>query len=236
MDEHEEHNNPLIRYELPYSFDVAVKHPRRRRNQAEDADAVAPRPHKAPRTIPDRANRVLSAAPQSAGPSGQGQLSSGDSRGPTNNTSSHSNESFMRPVDSHHPSPLMDVAMPSHQPAAAASEGVIDGGDPVLEGINPNRGSTTGGMEIWIEGSNFPTGSLPLYARFGDNSSRAVGILLVSFDYWLINPRLYENLACFFRVRCHQPMFQVRLQSPCLAARTQTLLLWVKVFVDSNTS
>src|ERR1700679_1604716 len=79
-------------------------------------------------------------------------------------------------------SPPTDVAMPSRQPVTAASEeGTIDGRDSVLEEINPSRGLVTGGMENWIEGSNFPTGSLPLYARFGDDSSRAVGILLVSF-------------------------------------------------------
>ena len=68
--------------------------------------------------------------------------------------------------------------MPSRQAAIATSdEETMDGHDAVIERTNPNRGPMTGGPEIWISGSNFPQGLTPLYAGFGDNFTRAVGVL-----------------------------------------------------------
>jgi len=64
----------------------------------------------------------------------------------------------------------------------AADDEPMDGHDAVIERTNPNRGPTTGGPEIWISGSNFPTGPTPLYAGFGDNFTRAVSGLY--YHHW----------------------------------------------------
>ena len=53
----------------------------------------------------------------------------------------------------------------------------MDGPDAVIERTNPSRGPTAGGLEIWISGSNFPTGLTAIYARFGYNLTRPVGVL-----------------------------------------------------------
>ena len=52
-----------------------------------------------------------------------------------------------------------------------------DGRNIVIVQANPRRGPMTGGTEIWIWGSGFPTDLMPLYARFGDNVTRVVGVL-----------------------------------------------------------
>jgi len=71
--------------------------------------------------------------------------------------------------------------MPPHQSrqavTAASNEETMDGHDAVIESTNPSRGPTTGGPEIWILGSNIPTGLPSLYARFGDKFAIAVGVL-----------------------------------------------------------
>ena len=186
LNSYAEQNSPLIRHELPYSFDVVTKLSPRLRNQ-EDGEAVAaeappPRRRKAPRTAP-----VHATAPQSVGPSGQGQLSYGDSRGPPNSTSSHiskhptvlaSNPGLSSPVE---------IAMSCRQPITTAVEG-----GPMIEDINPSRGPTAGGRMIWIECSGIPT-TMPLYARFGDNFTHVVGTLIIYFYHHLIEPRLFEN-------------------------------------------
>ncbi len=61
--------------------------------------------------------------------------------------------------------------------SAASRQEMADGLDLVIEKVLPNRGPTTGGPEIGIWGSNFPTDHVPLYAGFGDNFTRAVGVL-----------------------------------------------------------
>ena len=50
----------------------------------------------------------------------------------------------------------------------------MDGQNAVIKGMNPSRGPTTGGIEIWIYGSNLPNCYTPLYARFGENVARVV--------------------------------------------------------------
>ena len=227
LSEHAGRTAPIVRYELPYSFDVVAKLPRPR-NQAEgDAadgiDFVIPRPLKVRRTIHGRTSHVGDAASQSVGLSRLGQLSSGDSRGPTNGTVSRASEPPVLPRNTHYlPSPAQT---PTPLPITfAGDEEAISGGDPVLEGINPNRGPIAGGREIWIEGSNLPTGSTPLYVRFGDNFSRVVGVLLVLFGHQLISPRLFDDPTCS-HAQYQWPMFQERSQSFCPAAPTQMPLL-----------
>ena len=63
----------------------------------------------------------------------------------------------------------------------AGIEEAADWRDLVIDRTNPSRGPTTGGPEIWISGSNFPTGLTSLYVRFGDNFARAVGVLSTSW-------------------------------------------------------
>ena len=53
-------------------------------------------------------------------------------------------------------------------------EDPIDRQNAVIEGTNPGQGPTTGGIEIWIYGTNLPNGSTPLYARLGENVTRVV--------------------------------------------------------------
>ena len=194
LNKHTDQVIPFIQYELPYSFDVVTKLPPRPRNEGEggdDVDDVDSHPHRAPIMVADRASRVGPTAPQSVGPSSQGQLSSGDSRRPTDSTSSHSNERLMDPTDNPRlPSPR-EVAIRPRQPVT--EEETTLGTDPILQEANPSRGPTTGGLQIWIEGSDFPADLTPLYARFGDNFARVVGTLFVSFDHRLIEPRLSEN-------------------------------------------
>ena len=229
LNEHAEQNAPIIRYELPYSFDVVAKLPRPRNqaaegNGADGVDLVNPRPPKVRRTVRGHAGHVGDAASQSVGLSGLGQLSSGDSRGPTNGTVSRTSEPPAPPGNTHCVPSTTETPTPSRQPTTLVSdEEATDVRDPVLEGINPSRGPIAGGKEIWIEGSNFPTGSTPLYVRFGDNFSRVVGALLVSFEHRLINSRLFDDPTC---CRAHRrwQMFRERSQSCCPVAPIQMLL------------
>jgi hypothetical protein len=152
------------------------------RDQAEDIDAVGavvPPPHKPPRAGSARAGSVRNPAPQRAGPSGSDELSSGDSRDPASSISSGTSEPLQPPVDNHQPASPTEAHIPSHQylqaPNVASDEGTADGWDAVIQRVNPSRGPMTGGLDIWIVGSNFPTGEL--YARFGDNFAHTVGVL-----------------------------------------------------------
>ena len=183
-----EQENPLIRYELPYLFDVVTKLPRTRA-QAEDGNAVDDTISRPPKVrkiahMHMHAGYGGDAVSQSAGPSGQGPFSSGDSRGPTKGTLSGTSELTVLPANIYHPPSPAEASMPPRQPVIAANnEGTTDGRDPVLEGINPSRGPIAGGIEVWLEGSGFPIGLTPLYARFGDNFSRVVSALLVPFGH-----------------------------------------------------
>ena len=48
---------------------------------------------------------------------------------------------------------------------------------PTLTEVNPNSGSITGGVEIWLKGMDFPA-LLPLFARFGAAIAPTVGVCL----------------------------------------------------------
>ena len=87
----------------------------------------------------------------------------------------------MVPADNPPLSSPREVALTPRQPVTEG--GTNDGRDPMLQEANPSRGPTTGGLQIWIEGSDFPTGLTPLYARFEDNFARVVGTLFISFDH-----------------------------------------------------
>src|SRR5258706_619173 len=179
-----EPNIPFIQYELPYSFSIVSKLPPRTRHQGEgiDAiDAVAQPPLKLPRTDSGHAGRIGNPASHSIGPSGSKPLSSGDSRGPTNSIPSGTSENPVPFVDNHQSASPAEPLMLSQQCRqtvnTAGVEETADWRDLVIDRTNPSRGPTTGGPEVWISGSNFPTGLTSLYVRFGDNFARAVGVL-----------------------------------------------------------
>ena len=126
--------------------------------------------------------------------------------------------------------------MPSrqhHQTINAASEETADVQGVVVEKVVPNRGPTSGGPEVCILGSNFPTDQVPLYARFGDNFARAVGMLSPSFGKYLIASRFFICLTCSCALS-HKLVFQARLQWLSPAVPTLALLLWVQAFVNLN--
>ena len=175
---------------------------KRTRDQAEDldaVDAVVPSPSKLPRTGASRVSRVENPVSQGAGPSGLDELSSGDSRGPTNNISSGTSDPPSA-LDNHHPSSSAGAPMPSFQPNqavnAASDEETADGRNLVIERVFPNRGPMIGGQDIILLGSNFPTDQVPLYASFGDNFTRAVCLLSPSFGEYLIASRYLNILTC----------------------------------------
>jgi hypothetical protein len=151
-----EQDDPLIQFELPYSFNIVSKLPPRPRSQAGDidVDVVVPPPPKPRRT---------------------GSIQ------------------YYQAVN------------------AADDEGAADGRDLVIEKVVPNRGPKTGGPEICIWGSNFPTNHMPLYARFGDNSARAASMLSPSFGLYLIASSFLKCLTCSCAIS-RMLVFQAQLQ------------------------
>ena len=148
-------------------------------------DAVDPRPSKLPRTGSGRVGHVGNPLSQGNGPSGLAELSSGDSRGPTNNILSGTSEPPAAPMDNHHPACSAEALISSHQrpqTVNAADDEEADARGLVIHNLFPNQGPTVGGKDIYIWGSNFPTDILPLYARFGDNFAHAVGMLSPSLE------------------------------------------------------
>ena len=145
---------------------------------------MVPPPSKRPRKCSGRVGRVGNPASQSVGPSGVEELSAGYPTGPTNGTPSGTRRHPVPSVDNHHPASPAEASIPScqhRQAVNAANDEAADGQGVVVERVNPKQGPTTGGPEIWISGSNFPTDLRPLYVRFGGNATRAVGVLSSSF-------------------------------------------------------
>ena len=171
-------------------------------------DAAVPPPSKLPRTGPGRVDRVGGPVSQSPGPSRLNELSPGDSRGARDDISSGSSGPPATLVDNPDPVSPAEVPMPSCQPANDEPE---DGQGVVVEKVNPKQGPTTGGPEIWISGSNFPTDLRLLYVRFGNNSARAVGVLSPSFVKYLTTSRPFKYLACSLALY-RQPTFQARFK------------------------
>ena len=105
-----EDSNPLIQYELPYSFDIVSKLPPRTRNQADDADAdaeddVVLPPQKVLRTVPGRSSPARNRASKSCPSRRAGRPSKG-SRSLLNNMSPTTSSAPTPPADSHNPSHL----------------------------------------------------------------------------------------------------------------------------------
>jgi hypothetical protein len=143
----------------------------------------------------------------------------------------------MLPTDNHPLPSSPEAPLGSRQPRqafnAATDEEPTDGQGAVIERTNPSRGPTTGGPEIWISGSNFPMG-LTLYARFGVNFARAVGVLSLSLWKHLTTPRLFKN-PTYSRAFCRRPMSRAGLKSLSPAAPIPQPLFWVQVCVILNT-
>ena len=232
----------MIEYELPYFFNIVTKLPSQTRNQGEEVETVgdaAPPPNKRRRTRSGHAGHVGNPASQGIISSGPDELSSGDPRGPTNSIPSDTSENPVPPMDNRHPVSPAEALFQSHQCRQTVNtvgdEETADGRNSVIERINPSKGPTAGGAEIWILGSNFPTGRIPLYVRFGDNFAHAVGVRSPSFGIHLTTYRSLTDLTCS-RVFCLRPMFRARFQCGCPAVPTSTPLFWAQASVNSNTS
>ena len=106
----------------------------------------------------------------------------------------------------------------------------MDGQNAVMEGTNPGRGPTTGGIEIWIYDTNLPNGSMPLYARFGENVTRVVStsepLRVPGFN--LVPSRTPSNLA-YYPVNCRLETARAGFWSPFCENPPPTLLLLEKV-------
>jgi hypothetical protein len=125
---------------------------------------------------------VVPAISSSVRPSTPVQPSSGSSGGHSNTASisSQTNNPTLAPAsvrDLASPAPHAEPPRPTTIPPPSASvEDPMDGQNSVIEETNPARGPTTGGKHVWIYGSNLPSGSTPLYARFGENVTRVVSV------------------------------------------------------------
>ena len=121
--------------------------------------------------------RVGSPASQRACPPRPDNISIHGSIGPI---SLGISEPPVSPVESHHLASPAEAPIPSrrrHHAVNAARGETAVGRNVLVKQCNPRRGPMTGGTEIWIWGSDFPTDPMPLYARFGDNFARVVGVL-----------------------------------------------------------
>ena len=142
-----------------------------------DVDDVAMPPPKLPRTGPGRVGRVGNSASQSIG---MEQLSSRYPGGPTNSTSSGTSRNPVPSVGNHHLASSAEALISSrqsHQTVNAADDETADGQGVVVDMVNPKQGPTTGGLEVWVSGWNFPTDLGPLYVRFGGNPACVVSVL-----------------------------------------------------------
>ena len=168
-------------------------------------------------------------------PSSQDWLSSGSSGGRSNvSGTSRPNNPTVPPAsaqDLASPPPYVDLFRPVgiFTPPATV-EDPIDGQHAVIEGTNPGRGPTTGGIEIWIYGTNLPNGSTPLYARFGEHVTRAVSTneLLRVSGFNLVPSRLPFGLA-YCPVSCRLKTVRAGFRSPFREDLPPTLLLLEEV-------
>ena len=172
------------------------------------------------------------ARPATSGrPSSQDRLSSGSSGGLGNvsGTSPPNNPASAQDLAS--PPQHTDSFCPVGISAPPATlEDSMDEQNAVFEGTNPGRGPITGGIEIWMYGTNLPNGSTPLYARFGENVTRVVSIseLLRVSGFKLVSSRTPSSLA-YYPVSCRLDTVRARFRSPFREDPPPTLLLLDKV-------
>ena len=172
----------MVRFRLPYTFNIVAKRTRDQFELEDGGNLPAP-PRRNIRRKSARDNGFARTATScSVRPSTQDERTSGSSGGLDNVGSIFSqtnNPNFL-------PTGVQDRASPAAHAESSRStriplpsaivEETTDRRDTVIEGTNPGRGPTTGGIDILIYGSNLPDGSRPLYARFGDNVARVVSV------------------------------------------------------------
>ena len=172
----------MVRFCLPYTFNIVAKRTRDQFELEDEGNLPAPPRRNTRRKVPRENGFVRTATSCSVRPSTQDQRSSDSSGGLDNVVSifSQTNNPNLLPAG------VQDRVSPAAQaelsrstrillPSATVQE-TMDGRDAVIEGTNPGRGPTTGGLDIWIYGSNLPDDSRPLYARFGNNVTRVVSV------------------------------------------------------------
>ena len=158
-------------------------------------------------------------------------LSSGSSGGLGNvSGTSRPNNPTVPPVSAQHlasPPPYADLfRLVGISTPPATVEDPMDGHHAVIEGTNPGRGPTTGGIEIWIYGTNLPNGFTPPYARFGENVTRVVSTseLLRVSGFNLVPSRPLFGLA-YYPVSCRLKTVRAGFRSPFREDPPPTLLL-----------
>jgi len=176
----EQQGSSVVRFRLPYTFNIVAK---RNRDQLEleDRDSLpAPPRRKICRRVPHNNSFVRTATPCTVRPSELSTRPSG-SLHDVGVIPSQTNNPTLPPTSAQgrvSPTPHAGPSRPLHAPVPSATfEGTMDGQGAVIEGTNPGRGPTTGGLEIWIYGSNLPNSPRPVYARFGDNVTRVVSTM-----------------------------------------------------------
>jgi len=178
----EQQGSSIVRFRLPYIFNIVAKRTRDQFELEDGGNLPAPPRRNTRRKAHCDNGFSRTATSCSVRPSTQDQRSSGSSGGLDNVGSIFSQTNNPNSL----PTGVQDRASPAAHaetsrstrilfPSATVEE-TMDGRDAVIEGTNPGRGPTTGGLDIWIYGSNLPDGSRPLYARFGDNVTRVVSV------------------------------------------------------------
>ena len=178
----DQQDSSTVRFRLPYTFNIVAKRTRDQFELENGGNLPDPPRRNTRRRAPRDNGFVRTATSCSVRPSTQDQRSSGSSGGLDNFESifSQTNNPDLLPTgvqDRVSPAALAESSRASRTllPSATVEE-TMDGIDAVIEGTNPGRGPTTGGLDIWIYGTNLPDGSRPLYARFGDNVTRVVSV------------------------------------------------------------
>ncbi len=169
---------------LPFSFNILSKLPpgprssaipgTRKRPRPEEDDGDPPAPKK--RAVRPRMDGANALAPKS--PPGNGQihdpaLEIGNQSAPRGHEDGSSSSLAISP-------PKIDGERP-----------------PTLTEVNPDSGSITGGVRIWLKGMDFPA-LLPLFARFGAAIVPTVSVCLCLSRY--ISSRLLDVL--YFQPSC----------------------------------
>ena len=211
----------LCEQEPPYTFNAVAKRTR---------DQPPPQRHTR-REVNHHNGLARPTTSCSSRPSSQGGLLSGSS-GSLGNLSgtSQSNNPTLPPAsaqDLASPPPHADSFRSISISAPPATvEDPRDGQNAVIEGTNPRRGPTTGGIEIWIYSTNLPNGSTPLYARFGETVTRAISTseLLWITGFNLVPSRTRFSLA-YYPISCRLKTVRAWFRSPFREDPLPTLLL-----------
>jgi hypothetical protein len=93
------------------------------------------------------------------------------------------------PVPRTHEEPELEWEGSRLPVAVAQNDQNIHSNHPVLSHLNPRRGSTKGGQEIYLIVRNLPPAVI-LYARFGPNITPTVSSLVPQNAMYVLTPRL----------------------------------------------